>query len=309
VTSSTARPRLAAHVGRDVPASLAAVLSAASAWADVVAASPQEPLPEGVRAHLYTSDVLPGRPEAPYGVWRVPGGGPVDAPGAVVVSEAGTSDAAPGDLTVCVLPWPEHSRLVLPFTRSRYRLLRNLPEAMIAVATSGGITWGAGGTPLSRAPDGTWPTLAALAGAVVARGDLAWDALAWGAPTVTDQETARRLSLAPGEHVLVADDPAERRSLALALASDEARAAPLAQRGWSSARARRPERVAEQICRRLGLAPPTRHAPSGLRDALDALGTPRDSLIRRRARTAAAALPGAGTSGWSPDQRSDRDQP
>jgi hypothetical protein len=307
VTSSTTRARLAAHVGSDVPASLAAVLSAASSWADVVAASPQEPLPEGVRAHLYTSDVLPPRPDGPYGVWLVPGWQPVDG-SAVVVAEAGTPGLAPGDLIVCMLPWPDRSRLLLPFTRSQCRLLRNLPESLVAVATPGGITWGAGGTTPSRAPDDTWPTLAALASAVVARGDLAWDALAWGAPTVTDPETARRLSLTPDEHVLVADDPTERRSLALALATDESRAAGLARRGWSAARSRRPEEVAEQLCRRLGLAPPARHAPSGLTEALDVLGTPQDSLVRRRAREAVAALPGAVTSGWRPDQRSHCDK-
>jgi hypothetical protein len=308
VTSSTTPPRLAVHVGTEVPASLATVLSAVSAWADVVAASVQEPLPEGMRAHLYTSDVLPRRPVAPYAVWRVPGGKPVDTPGVVVLGEAGTPETAPGDLTVCLLPWPEHSRLLLPFTRSRYRLLRDLPETLVAVATPGGVTWSSGGTP-RRAPEGTWPTLAALASAVVARGDLVWDALAWGAPTVTDPETAQRLSLTPDEHVLVADDPTERRSLSLALASDECRAAGLGRRGWSATRVRRPERVAQELCRRLGLTPPEVHGPSGLRDALDALGAPHDSLIRRRAREAVAPLPGAVTSGWRPHQRSDSDRP
>lgn len=309
VTSSPPRPRLAVHVGTGLPPSLAVVLSKVSSWADVVAASPREPLPEGVRAHLYTSDVLPRRPVAPFAVWRVPGGKPVDTPGVAVIEEAGVPDGTPGSFTVCLLPPPERSRLLLPFTRSRYRLLRDLPDIVVAVATPGGVTWSSGGTP-TRASDGTWPTLAALSSAVVARGDLVWDALAWGAPTVTDTETAQRLSLTPEEHVLVADDPLERRSLSLALASDESRAAGLARRGWSATRARQPERVAREICRRLGLTPPPPGpACSGLSDALDALGTPHDSLVRRRAREAVATLPGAVTAGWRPQQRSDRGQP
>ena len=308
MTSSTPRPRLAVHVGTGLPASLATVLSKVSSWADVIAASSREPLPEGVRAHLYTSDVLPRRPAAPYAVWRVPQSRPVDTPGVVVIGEAGLPDMAPGNLTVCRLLPPERSRLLLPFTRSRYRLLRDLPETVVAVATPGGVTWSSGGTP-TRAPDGTWPTLAALSSAVVARGDLVWDALAWGAPTVTDRETARRLSLTPDEHVLVADDPMERRSLSLSLASDEPRAAGLARRGWSVTRVRQPERVAREICRRLGLMPSPGRGSSGLSDALDALGTPHDSLVRRRAREAVATLPGAVTSGWRPQQRSDSVKP
>jgi hypothetical protein len=136
---------------------------------------------------------------------------------------------------------------------------------------------------------------------VVATADDLWTALAWAAPTVTDPATARRFALVPGEDVLVDGDPAARRRLAAALADDDVQAARLARKGWQAARARRPEVVAANLCRRLGIDPPAR-STSGLTAALDELGTPADSLVRRRARAATATLPGAVTSGWRPER-------
>jgi hypothetical protein len=290
--------RLAVHVGRDVPAGLAAVLAATEPWAEAVAASTREPVPPGTCAHVYTSDVLPRRPDAPYAVWRVDGAAADGLDGVPVLCDV-AAGPAPGDLDVCLLPWPDDARPVLPFTRSRYRMLRELPDQLVCEAGPDSLRWWTPGERPVGVPSDAWPTLAALSSVVVATGDRVWEALAWAAPVVTDPATARRLDVVDGEHVLVAEEPARRHDLAAGLAADDARAAGLARRGWQAAGARRPAAVAAQLCGRLGLSE-RRPPASRLAGALDSLGTPLDALVRRRARAATAVLPGAVTFGWRP---------
>lgn len=302
---STSERRLAVHVGRDVPETLSAVLLACTPWADVVTAAAQEPLPEGVQAHLYTSEVLPRQPSEPYALWLL-----ADAPrnphASLTVREVATGPLASADLHVCQQPWPASARPLLPFTRSRYRMLRALPSGMVVESVDGSLRWGTVGDDPEVASPATWPTLAALSSAVVATGDRVWQALAWAAPTVTDTATAQALALAAGEHVLVDDDPQHRRRLAAQLASDDILAARLARAGWCAVRDRRPERVAELLCSRLGLRRRNVAAASRLTSELDSLGTPHDSLIRRRVHEATAVLPGATTAGWWSAKRSER---
>lgn len=295
-------PRLAVHVGRQVPDLLLQVLTAASPWCAPVAVSDHEPPPHGVVAHLYSSEVLPGRPAAPFAVWRL-SDDTAPAEAAAVLSAAG--DAAPGDLVVSPMPTPDGARPVLPFTRGRYRQLRGLPDRMLAVAEDDGPTWAEAGHPLRAAPPDSWPTLAALASAVVATGDHLWSALAWGAPVVTDPVSARHWGLTADATVLVAGGPFERRALAEDLSTDQTRAAVLARNGWVATQQCTPDRIAERLCQELGLT--QRHdlvAPAGMTAALDRLSTPRSAFIRRRARDAAAALPGAVTLGWRSTERS-----
>lgn len=297
----TAPVRLAVHVGRDVPEGLTAVLSALPPDVQPVAASAREALPEGTVAHLYCSDVLPRRPATPYAVWRVPGADTGDL-GVPVLADAGARHVRPGDLQVSLRPWPDQARPVLPFTRAGLRRVRDLPARLVGEARADGVSWGTPGGAPSAAPLDTWPTLAALASAVVATGEELWTALAWAAPAVTDAAGARMLGLTPDEDVLVGADPATRSRLAAELADDDLRAARLARRGWQTARSHLPAGVAAELCRRLGVRPAPRGTVSGLTAALDALGTPSHSLVRRRARVAAAGLPGAVTSGWRPDR-------
>jgi len=294
-------PRLAVHVGRQLPDLLPEVLTAATPWCAPVAVSTHEPPPEGVVAHVYCGEVLPRSPVAPFAVWRT-GDGALPAGAATVLAAAGS--AAPGDLVVSPLPIPEGARPVLPYTRSRYRELRGLPVGMLAVAEGEEVAWVDGEDQLRCAPAETWPTLAALAAAVVATGDHLWTALAWGAPVVTDPVSARHWGLTEGTEVLVADGLAARRELAAALAEDQGRAAGLARAGWVAAQQRTTGRVAERLCREFGLT--RRHdivPAAGLTTALDELGTPRRAFIRRRTRAAAGPLPGAVTHGWIPTDR------
>lgn len=296
----TALTRLAVHVGRDVPEGLTAVLSALPPDVQPVAASAREPLPAGTVAHLYCSDVLPRRPATPYAVWRIPVADAGDLGDVPVLADAGAEHVRPGDLQVSLRAWPEHARPVLPFTRAGLRRVRDLPVHLVGEARADGVAWGTPGEPPAEAPLDTWPTLAALSSAVVATGDELWTALAWAAPAVTDPEGARLLGLTPDVDVLVGADPATRSRLAAELAADDLRAARLARSGWQAARSHRPPAVAAELCRRLAVRPDPRSTVSGLTSALDALGTPAHSLIRRRARAATAGLPGAVTSGWRP---------
>lgn len=298
----TAPVRLAVHIGRDVPEGLTAVLSALPPDVQPVAASAREPLPEGTVAHLYCSDVLPRRPLTPYAVWRMPGEDAGDLGDVPVLADAGAEHVRPGDLQLSLRAWPDHARPILPFTRAGFRRVRELPERLVAEARADGVSWGAPGEPPAAAPADSWPTLAALSSAVVATGEELWTALAWAAPAVTDEAGARLLGLRPGEDVLVGVDPAARSRLAAELAADDVRAARLARSGWQTARSHRPPGVAAELCRRLGVRPAARSSVSGLTAALDALGAPQHSLVRRRARAATAALPGAVTSGWRPDR-------
>ncbi|WP_249522327.1 hypothetical protein [Modestobacter marinus] len=294
-------PRLAVHVGRQVPDLLLDVLTAATPWCVPVAVSSHETPPDGVVAQLYCSEVLPRRPAPPFAVWRS-GTETVPAGPSLVLAAAGA--AVVGDLVVSPTPVPADARPVLPYTRSRYRELRGLPTRMIAVAEGDELTWDSGDDLPRPAAAGSWPTLAALAAAVVVTGEHLWSALTWAAPVVTDSQSARHWGLTDGTEVLVADDPAARRALAGALALDQARAAGLAAAGWTAAQQRAAARVAERLTSALGLT--RRHdlvPAAGLTTALDRLGTPRSAFIRRRARAAAAPLPGAVTHGWLPTER------
>ncbi|SDE26695.1 hypothetical protein SAMN05660485_00386 [Blastococcus fimeti] len=298
----TAPVRLAVHVGRDVPDGLTAVLSALPPDVQPVAASAREALPEGTVAHLYCSDALPRRPATPYAVWRVPGADVGDLGDVPALADAGARHVRPGDLQVSLRAWPDSARPVLPFTRAGLRRVRDLPARLVGEARSDGVSWGAPGEHPAEAPLDTWPTLAALASAVIATGEELWTALAWAAPAVTDAAGARLLGLTPDVDVLVGADPVTRARLAAELADDDLRAARLARSGWQTARSHRPAGVAAELCRRLGVRPAPRSTVSGLTAALDALGTPPHSLVRRRARAATAGLPGAVTSGWRPDR-------
>lgn len=294
----TPPPRLAVHVGRHERGALADVLAAAEPWCDAVAVAEQEPEPDGIVAHLYTGDVVPSRPRRPCAVWRLAGVRAPEPDGAVVLAELGTVDAAGVDLLVRRSPLPDGARLILPFTRSRYRELRDLPPHMVSDWCDGDPRWSDADGETVPAPLSSWPSLIALSAAVVATGAAVLDALAWGCPTVTDGATAHSLGLAPGQHVLVHDDVGERRRLADRLAGDEALGSTLGRQGWALVRRRRPEDVAEELCRRLGFGPRRDVvAPARLSVALDALGTPSGALVRRRAWNAVAPLPGAVTHG------------
>ncbi|MCO7222293.1 hypothetical protein, partial [Klenkia sp. PcliD-1-E] len=273
---------------------------------------------EGVRpdpgtAHLYVAATLPRRPPPRCAVWLGRGDGLPDVPATrahvVPVVELPTAGlpsgtAAPVLLAPDTRPHP-HRRVVLPFTRRRWRGLRGLPDGLVVSVTDDVARWGP--SPAQRAeraaPEGSLDTLYALAAAAVVTGPAVLDAVRWGCPVVTDPATAAALSVRADEHVLVATGqdvvPALQR-----LVEDEATGALLARAAVRAVADRRPDAAAAHLATALGfdVAAPAGPAAAALVDALDALGAPAGAHIRARAQEFTAALPGATTFGWRPDE-------
>lgn len=133
-------------------------------------------------------------------------------------------------------------------------------------------------------------TAMAMASVVVVSGPMTRIALALGAPTVTSEQTARRLRARPGRDVEVAPSPVEAAALAMEIALDDQRAAGLSRRGRRCAEHHmdlgRPARV---IAQRLALTP-TGVEPSEIAERLDELRTSPNAMIRRRIDDGLAAL-------------------
>jgi len=110
------------------------------------------------------------------------------------------------------------------------------------------------------------------------------EAMAWGAPCVSDPGSAERVGALADTHVLVGAGPDQRRRLAADLAADQ----PLASRlSWAGRRLveRRHDagRAAMRLVELLGLRP---SLPAGAfasaRLQLGLLGTPSDAMIASR---------------------------
>ena len=170
---------------------------------------------------------------------------------------------------------------VPPFVRSRYRRAYALPEEMILDLRD-----------THLAPE-LLPTALGLCSSCVALGGDLLVALAWGAPAVTDAESAATLGARSDVEVDIAGaaDPLEE---AAQLASDERRAARLSRGGRRLAEARcSTARVAPVVADRLGLVPSGSDlAYAHVEAALNRLQTPVLSLVRRRARRALIPLTG-----------------
>lgn len=168
---------------------------------------------------------------------------------------------------------------VPPFVRSRYRRAYALPDELILDLRD---------TQLGAE---LLPTALGLCSACVAIGGDLLVALAWGAPAVTDAESAAGLGARAEVEVEIAGtrDPLEVSAL---LAGDEPRAARLSRGGrrlaeaWCST-----ARVAPVLADRLGLVPSGADLASArVEAALNRLQTPALSFVRRRARRALIPL-------------------
>ena len=168
---------------------------------------------------------------------------------------------------------------VPPFVRSRYRRAYALPEEL---------TLDLRNTHLAAE---LLPAALGLCSACVAIGGDLLVALAWGAPSVTDEESAATIGARSEVEVDIAGtrDPLEMAAL---LAGDERRAARLSRGGRRLAEARcSTARVASILADRLGLVPSGADlAYAHLEAALNRLQTPALSFVRRRARRALIPL-------------------
>lgn len=240
---------------------------------------------------LATSPGAPGLAERlasdiPTFVWCDPSVESVEGldPSPTAVLQPTATPVAPADGIIPV-PHPgvdggDH-RPVSPFVRERWRRRYVLPPELVVSA-------GLPGAP--DLSDDELGTGLAVAAAVAVSGPVVLRAMALGAPTATDPETAERFGL--GEGVVVADHPV---AAAEELATDSIRAAALSLRARQEVESHH-DLVAPARHIRSCVAPSRFPGSSNARtwwERLEELGTPRHSLPARRAGAAVADLPGA----------------
>lgn len=165
---------------------------------------------------------------------------------------------------------------ITPFVRSRWRARYGLPDDLVVRLDE----------TESAIPSELSETAMAVAAAVVVRGPSLAEALAWGAPTVTDEATASTFGVRDGVEVLVGVSETL-DSLAHRLAGDAALAAPIARAGRRFAEERldlgsRAAIVAES----LGLIPTSSDPLSRVVALLSELWTPSGARIIDRIRWA-----------------------
>lgn len=274
-------PLLAVYTAGELPAPLRAVVEAAASWfmpcAYDAAAAPR--FAAALVADLRLIDLPPD--DLPVCLWIED---PSDAADAIqdsrvrAVASASEDDiAAAGPLGVLLPRQPvvfEGARAVPPFVRARLRSARGLPQ--LATATVGvgehPITWC--GSPIG--PE-LLDTALASAGAVAVRGPTLVRALAWGAPCVTDPESAAHVGAAD---VAVVSRRGDLEQEAQVLAEDLPRAAALSRTGRSHYEQRfDPATAARALAAALGLVPTGTHRVAALLDELGA--RPDDDIAHR----------------------------
>lgn len=134
----------------------------------------------------------------------------------------------------------DRTRSIPPFVRARLRQRSGLPAILVADVDSGAV------------PEDLIPAALAVCSACVVTGERVFEALAWGAPTVTDAASAVAAGARHGHEVLVGG-AAERAGLAESLSRDPILAARLSRAGRRLAETRSLRRVAAQVAERLDL--------------------------------------------------------
>lgn len=267
------------------PAGLRRLLVDMQPWCVALA---DEPTLDPV-AYVATSPTAPGlrgkaRSGRPVAVW-VRNNAEADAARALgarvlIATEPGVADSddvlrIPADVQVDV----DQITPVPPFVRARFRRAYALPEELIIDLRD------------TDLPAAVLPTALGVCSACIAVGENLLAALAWGAPTVTDAQSAATLGARAGVDVDI-DSGRDPLTLAARLARDDRRAARLSRAGrrlaekWCST-----ARAAPLLADRLGLVPSGGDlAYAHLEAALDRLQTPAVSFVRRRARRALIPL-------------------
>ena len=161
---------------------------------------------------------------------------------------------------------------VAPFVRERWRRRWGLPARLV---------WSPDEFASPPAADVNRTALA-LASAVAATGRTALEALAWGAPLVTDATTARAIGGVDGHEVLVAERQTLGRA-AVRLADDSRVAATLSRAGRRLVERRHDtSRPPSVLASRLGLRADPADPIERMGAWLDDLWTPADAGIRLR---------------------------
>lgn len=283
------RPILGLVVASDPPAALIGLLVEMHSWCEVRAAEP------GIKAAawLASSARAPGieaaaRSKLPWALWIDDADGLQRAdlfrPTLIVTAAPAIAESAGATLIPSEREAPaDRITAIPPFVRERLRRRSHLPVRLVADVASGAV------------PDELIPAALAVCSACVVTGALLSDALAWGAPTVTDAASASAAGAHHDREVLIGAAGGERMELAEALGRDPIRAARLSHAGRRLAETRSVRRVAAQVAERLDLVRGFEPGPR-LEATLRLLAVPSSSLqpdVARLLRSmgAPAALP------------------
>jgi hypothetical protein len=278
-------PLLGLALDRRPPESLKPLLVALYRWCVPSTIEPGAPEPAAVMATLSSARrVPPGRPMALWvGSAAEAGSAEAGRAAAIVADQPATVDAA-GDRGV-LAPAGDHAAgrsVVSPFVRRRLRWARGLPSSAVLEQAEDGWRWPGLADPLA---DDLVPTAMACASAVaVAEPGRLLEAMAWGAPCVSDPGSAERVGAEADTHLLVSDGPEQRRRLADELAEDQALASRLSWAGRRLVERRHDAgRAAMRLVELLGLRPTLPGgALASARLQLGLLGTPSDATIASR---------------------------
>jgi len=289
-------PRLRILVGVDPPEGLRRLLVAAAKRILLASATEyRRPVPA-----VWYRDVVQPEPGVPYAVWAANSDDldlpPAHLAAAVLTDNHGVADAS-GERAVFVAEKDVigDARLMLPVTRRRLRRARGLPRRLILQTADGGWCWSASNGQDVPVPPDLYATALGVASAVVATGEHLLQAWAWGAPTVTDPETALRVHAQAGVDTVVVEDPDSRPDRARALAADEAEAARVGMAGRQLVELRHDLTTSvDHLMRRLDMYPPREQPRHAVRDLLAELHTPVDSPVRWRLEQLVQALPSRG---------------
>lgn len=243
---TTGRPILGLVVAGEPPPELIQLLVEMHPWCEVRGAEPQL----AAAAWLVSTPRAPGIEAAaqsgrPWALWLD------DASGQQAAEELGptlvvTAFPAVARSSGALLIPGDHNapadriRAIPPFVRDRLRRRSRLPAILVADVDSGAV------------PEDLIPAVLAVCSACIVTGERVVEALAWGAPTVTDAASAAAAGALNDHEVLVGGD-AERGGLAEAAGRDPILAARLSHAGRSLAETRSLRRVAAQVAERLDL--------------------------------------------------------
>lgn len=170
----------------------------------------------------------------------------------ILVVPRGPRTEAPANAIAIPEPHVDTSSIpfVAPLLRDRWRRSLGLPAGMVTTLS---------GDADGRVTPRLRPTALAVAAVAVARGGAALTAMAWGAPTVTDESTADRLGIAGCVAVAASGREA---GTAASLAADPVAMAALAWRARTEVESRFDlAAAAASVARAAGLM--TAHDPSG----------------------------------------------
>jgi hypothetical protein len=278
-------PLLGLALDRRPPESLVPLLVASYRWCVPSTIEAGAPEPAAVMATVASAGRVPaGRPLALWVGSAEEVGSAAAGRAAAILSDDPATVQAAGERGV-LAPAADAAAgrsVVSPFVRRRLRRARGLPEAAVLEQAGDGWRWPGLAEPLA---DDLVPTAMGCASAVaVTEPARLLEAMAWGAPCVSDPASAEQVGAVADTHVLVGADADERRRLAADLAADQALASRLSWAGRRLVERRHDAgRAAMRLVELLGLRPTLPGgAVASARLQLGLLGTPSDAKIASR---------------------------